>query len=403
MPNEEVRALRERIATLEGELEDSRKTQQLLRDKVSYFRNVFMTIPDGVVVTNAERVVVMVNPSIERIFGYSPHEILGRTTEQVYLSSEEFRGMGRRKFAPSVPPDLKPFHISYRKKNGEIFASETVAAPIFEEDGEHLGFVGVVRDVSERAEFLQLTTDVREQLELRVREGTEELRLLTNTLSHDLKNPIIAIKGFANLLGKRLGDSGDEKALEFVGRIIDAVEWGSELLDDLKGLCKARNSILHRTEIDLKQLVEKVVKLVRGSYDGLNVEVEIGADMPDVCADEHLLRRVFENLLRNSVKFMPHHKAPIIRIEASAAEGEIVVRVEDNGDGIPPAEVRRVFSPFVRLNDEVEGIGLGLDIAKRFVELHGGKIWATPNDQIEGACINFTLPLTPVGQADKQG
>jgi PAS domain S-box-containing protein len=401
MSIDEIVALKERIAKLESELAETKERQLALRDKVTHFRTIFKAIPAAAIVTNTDRLITMVNPAAERVFGYSPQELLGHTTEKLYVSSDEYKAMGRARFNSAAAEQLKPYESYYRKKSGEIFPGETVGTPLLMEDGKAIGFLGIINDISERVELLQLTRDVHEQLELRIREGTAEFRALTDTLSHDLKNPIIAVKGFASLLQKRLSDSGDKKSVEFTNRIVDAVDWAYELLNDLKELCGSRDAKLHITEIDLKQLIQKVVSLEHGTIEAAGVEITVGADMPMIYADEHLLRRVLENLMGNALKFMPKERPPKISIHAEAGENDVTIAVRDSGDGIAPENVKKIFAPFFRLNEDVDGIGLGLDITRRFVELHGGKIWAVPNDQLEGASFNFTIPLSLSEHAQK--
>jgi PAS domain S-box-containing protein len=120
------------------------------RQDITCLQAIFKAIPDGVVFADLERRIVMVNPALENIFGYREEELLGKTTDILYASREEYEEQGRIRFNLSSQEKLVPYVVEYRKKDGTVFPSETVGTPLLDEGGEIFGFVGLIRDITTR-------------------------------------------------------------------------------------------------------------------------------------------------------------------------------------------------------------------------------------------------------------
>lgn len=131
----------------------------------AHFESIFNAIPDALVFVDTERRIIMSNPAVEKVFGYTAHEVLGQTTEMFYTSREAFLEQGKIRYNLSTEEQLKPFKIKYRKKNGEIFLSETIGAVVKDQQGIVIGYLGLMRDISKQ----QLTRDNLEQAEINYR------------------------------------------------------------------------------------------------------------------------------------------------------------------------------------------------------------------------------------------
>ncbi|MBT8435354.1 MAG: hypothetical protein KJN95_11845, partial [Gammaproteobacteria bacterium] len=219
-----------------------------------------------------------------------------------------------------------------------------------------------------------------------------ELERFNYTVSHDLKAPLVTIKGFLGLLQKDINAQDTEAIERDAGQIADAADKMGQLLEELLELSRIGRQINAPENLDLNQLVQEALARVAIQIEEQNVEVRIAPDMPTVLGDPGRLLEVFQNLVDNSIKFMGSQPAPRIEIGAHRDNGEVHCFVRDNGIGIASEYQGRVFELFERLDTRVEGTGVGLALIKRIIEVHGGRIWVESEGEGGGATFWFTLP-----------
>ena len=213
------------------------------------------------------------------------------------------------------------------------------------------------------------------------------------TVSHDLKSPLITIKGFLNRLEKDIirGDSGRVK--KDVSRIYNAAEKMNRLLDELLELSRIGRIISTKEYVSLKDLANEAVSLVKGQIEKQQgVKVEISPDLLVVYVDRSRFVEVMQNLIDNAVKHMGKQYKPLIEIRARHDNGETVYCVRDNGVGIKPRYHENVFGLFNKLNQESEGTGIGLAIVRRIIEVHGGRIWVESAGTNLGSTFFLEIP-----------
>jgi len=218
-----------------------------------------------------------------------------------------------------------------------------------------------------------------------------ELERFTYTVSHDLKTPLITIAGFAGLLPKKAA-KGDVAGLEAdVERIQRATRRMNLLLEDLLALSRIGHVIDASGVVDLGDVADEAVALCSGVIEARCVELTIAEGLPSVVADRTRMIEVFQNLIENAVRFMGDQPAPRIDIGTEVREDETVCFVRDNGVGIDPENLARVFGMFERLDEGGAGTGIGLALVERIIEVHGGRIWAESEGQGKGATFLFTV------------
>lgn len=227
--------------------------------------------------------------------------------------------------------------------------------------------------------------------------ANQELEAFTYTVSHDLRAPIRALWGNANILAEdhrsKLGADG----LKALDSITANSQKMSELVEALLAVSRSGRKRLEMEEIDVKELVQGVVDSIRAAGKGKLPEFEVGS-LPKVRADRTLLRQAFQNLIENAVKFTRNAVDPRVAVSGASDGVEVEYTVRDNGVGFEPADSSRLFGLFERLHEdsEFEGSGVGLSIVKRIVERHGGTVSA---ESIEGGGAAFTLRLPANGAA----
>ena len=256
-----------------------------------------------------------------------------------------------------------------------------------------LGYQMRTRSMRLHSSQLEIQNTERQTLIQRLEGQNAELERFTYTVSHDLKSPLVTIQGFLGLLEQDVHAGDIERVEDDVARITAAVKTMRCLLDDLLELSRIGRVINEPQEVSLSDLATEAVELVAGSIAERGVEVAIDSEMPTVRVDRVRMLEVLQNLVENAVKFMGDQATPHIEIGAARNGAAVSCHVRDNGAGIEREYLDQVFGLFNRLDHGVDGTGVGLALAKRIVEVHGGHIWVESEGLGHGSTFRFTLPL----------
>jgi signal transduction histidine kinase len=263
-------------------------------------------------------------------------------------------------------------------------------------EGRIISIIAQGQDITDR----KLTEAQREALIRELEQKNAELERFTYTVSHDLKSPLITIQGFAGMVedDARKGDPVQMK--KDLLRITSAAGTMQTLLSDLLELSKVGRIVGPMEKIGMGTLAREAVSLLAIPLAEHRVTVEIAPDLPVVDVDHTRIREVFVNLIENAIKFLGDRPDPVIRIGTEWKEGIPIFFVQDNGIGINPRYLERIFNLFEKLDSGSPGTGIGLTIVRRIIEFHGGKIWAESEGPGKGTTFKFTLPGVP-GKGDE--
>lgn len=230
-------------------------------------------------------------------------------------------------------------------------------------------------------------------LNQQLQDQVAELERFTYTVSHDLRSPLVTIKGFLGMLNKDLNDQNMDKVKNDFDRIARATDKMDKLLAELLELSRIGRIINPPAEIDAARLIQDALDSIDARIRSRNVNLKIASDIPDLYGDRTRLREVFENLIDNAIKYMGQQPDPIVEIGSRDDRGKgPVFYVKDNGMGIEKEYQERVFRLFEQLTPSIEGTGIGLALVKRIVETHGGKIWVESEGLNKGSTFYFTIP-----------
>ncbi len=253
-------------------------------------------------------------------------------------------------------------------------------------------FNGMVEQLASDTENRRRAEEEREVLITELESKNAELERFTYTVSHDLKSPLLTIKGFLGFLEKDIESGDAERVRSDTEQISDAADKMKQLLDDLLELSRIGRVVNPPEEVSFGELSRKVAEAVVERDESSGAEIEVAGDLPVVFGDRVRLREVLENLVGNAVKFSAAQSPPLVEIASRLDGGETVLFVRDNGCGIEPQYHEKVFDLFDRLDPSIEGTGIGLAIVRRIIEFHGGRVWVESEGAGQGSTFCFTLP-----------
>lgn len=270
----------------------------------------------------------------------------------------------------------------------------TQGQPIHGPEGEKLGALVLMHDITEirqAEQELRLANVALRQREADLTALNQSLESFSYSVSHDLRAPLRSLDGFARILEEDYGDSLDAEGKKHLLRIRSASQHMAALIDALLELSRLDRHQLQIQKTDLGQISREISQRLHQSDPGREVVFDIPEKLPAE-ADPGLLERVLENLIGNAWKFSAGKCPARISIGSEQHGEEIVYFVRDNGAGFDMNYAHKLFQVFQRLHStkEFEGIGIGLNIVKRSIERHGGRIWAEGKSD-EGATFRFTL------------
>ena len=359
------------------------------------FRTILELAPDAIVIVDRAGRIVLVNGQTQRLFGYTPGELLGEPVEILVPEHVRQAHVGHRD-AFHAAPRTRPMGIGLdllgRRKDGTTFPVEISLAPMQTDDGV-IG-ISVIRDISDRKGAEARISALNEDLERRVAElGTlnRELESFSYSVSHDLRAPLRSIDGFSQALLEEYEGALDDQGRDYLRRIRAATVRMGDLIDDLLTLSRVTRREIRRERVDLSALARGIAQQLARSDETRRAEFTIASDLA-ASGDAQLLRVALENLLGNAWKFTS--KEPVARIELGVGQqdGHRVYFVRDNGVGFDMAYSAKLFGAFQRLHREAEfpGTGIGLATVHRIVTRHGGRVWAEAEIG-KGATFYFML------------
>lgn len=325
-------------------------------------------------------------PSWEKFTGQQKHEYVGMG----WLKAIHMQDRNQlQEHWEQCPVDLQNFEFTVRvwSERAGIFRYCLIyLMPILDgkhEIGEWFGIGVDIHDLKEKEEKLEKTL-------LALKDSNEQLKNFAHVASHDLQEPLRVVRSYLSLVEERYQKSMDPGVMELIRFAIDGADRMKGLIRELLNYAQLGTDFTP-VRVDLDNIVHHVL-------DGLKLRIEeTGAQfevqpLPKVNGVETMLEQLFTNLLSNSLKFKADDVAPYIRIRVKERRLSWQIRVEDNGPGIDPHYVERIFQIFFRMGSRTKfpGTGMGLAICKRIVNMHGGKIWVN-QDYKEGTCIVFTL------------
>ena len=357
--------------------------QEVLEESTALKRAIFDSSLDCIVLVDQDGVIIDANRAAEQTFGYSREELIGGNIDEKFFPPElEERQRANREGYGSGDGSGsmlgKRVEVPALKKDGSAFFVEMALQPI--PYGGRTVFAMFLHDVTERKKH-------REEID----QKNKDLETLLYVTSHDLREPLRAIRSFSELLRDRTtGQLGNTEA-SFLTRVIDGADRLDRLLEDVLMLSRAQRASEANEPIDPRMVIDDVLKQLEPRITETGASVSVADALPKVRVDPRWLRQSVFNLVANALKFVNPGEAPQIEIvgyERSTDAGtQTGLAVQDRGPGIPEEHAERVFQLFQRaVGRKVEGTGAGLAIVRQVAKRYGGNAWVEPRSG-GGSCF----------------
>jgi PAS domain S-box-containing protein len=376
-------------ATIARDITEKKRTEDALNRERSLLRAVFDTAVDAILTINDQGIILSTNPASIKIFGYTHDELVGKNVKLLmprpyteehdgYISS--FLATGEKKII-GIGREV----IGLRK-DGSEFPIDLAVGEAQTTEGRI--FTGIIRDISERKKSEALVAAHVAEVE----RSNAELEQFAYIASHDLQEPLRMVVSYMGLLNDRYMGKLDERADKYIGYAVEGASRMQQLVNDLLTYSRINSNAKPFVPISTQNVVENVITGLTRVINEARAIVSVG-ELPEVLGDEGQLGQLFQNLISNAIKFMPESRDPHIEISVEPSNGKWLFSVKDNGIGIEESHAARIFQMFQRLHERgrYEGSGIGLALAKKIVERHGGSIWFSSVPD-EGTTFYFSIP-----------
>lgn len=338
---------------------------------------IFNALMNGVAITDSEFKILQINEEAEEMFGYDEGEMAGGPLYE-FLSGEDVSDSKSSLFRAITKDSGEDMEFKGIKKGGEEFPIRIngTALPGEKEDSER--YIISIRDTADLVK------------------ANEKLKNFIYTVSHDLRTPLISIKGFSDLLEDEFGDGLGSEGKDYLNRIQSGVEKINNFLNDLLLLSRIGRKKVPKREVKLENLIDDIREDLSAQIEEVGAKIDVEKDLPEFYFEKKRLEQLVSNLVSNAIKFMGDQDNPRVRIGAEDKNSNWVFWVEDNGIGIEAGNRENVFDIFFQEErvDE-KGTGVGLSIAKRIVENYNGKIWVE-SEKERGSTFYVEFPKEEV-------
>jgi len=343
----------------------------ILQSAVENTNEAFVTIDEN-------HTVLFFNKAAEKIFGYNRKEVIGRDLNVIMSPScsRNHRQAVMRYVKTRIPGRIgHETEMLASRRNGDTFPA-SISFSVTEVNGR-LFFTGIVRDMTEKQAL---------QEQIMRSERMAALGQLAAEITHEIKNPLMLIGGFAQQLSRVIDD---KQNLKKVNIITDEVKRLERLLADLREFHLPKT--IASEKVDLKELLQEIYFMLKDDCEKKNIRTELKIDDKAllVTGDKYSLKQVFLNLFKNSMDAMEH--GGVLSIQTSLIGDQVEITVADEGCGIPEQDKEKIFSPF--FTTKKHGTGLGLCISKRIIEEHADSSLSMKSKEGKGTSFKISLPV----------
>ena len=380
------------ISVIARDITERKEAEKALIESEEKLNTIIESSPDSIIASDLNLNITSCNHATVDMYGASSNleliglnalELVDPKDRQVLMEATKTALLEKR----SVTLELNSITIDTKR----VFPAEISGNSIRDAESNPIGFVAITKDITERRN----AEKERETLIRELKRSNEELQQFAYIASHDLQEPLRTISSFTQLLSRRYKGQLDKDADEFIEFIVDGTNRMQAMIKDLLQYSRVQTRGEEFKSTDVQNALNQALFNLKVTIEENNAEITHDK-LPTVTADEKQLVQLFQNLIANAIKFKKPDKPPKIHISSRKDEEnmEYILGVLDNGIGMEQQYAGRIFELFQRLHtrDEYKGTGIGLAVAKKIVERHGGRIWVE-SELGKGSTFYFTLPI----------
>ena len=383
------------------DITDRQRAQEILAASERRLSLIFETVADVLFLLAVEPPdgyrFVSVNASFLAVTGLTRAQVIDQPIEAVLPPASHTLARGKYQEAIRDNKTVRWEEISVYP-TGNLYG-EVAVAPAHNADGVITHLIGSVHDITQVRQAEKEIRQLNEALERRVAERTaqlaaanKELESFSYSVSHDLRAPLRAISGFAEIIARRHRDSLNPEGQHYFDNIVQASERMGRLIDDLLNYARLGRQAVRRDRVPLDDLFQALLRDMQARLEASGSTLQLAANLPVVLGDRTLLEQLFGNLLENAHTYRQPGQPARIQVDWQPAGLAAVIRVRDAGIGIPPEYHGKIFDIFQRLHSEdvYPGTGIGLATVKKAADMLGGRVWV---ESQAGAGSTFFVQL----------
>ena len=383
------------IAGYEGimiDISERKRMEKELREANEFLTSLIESSVDGIIVADMEGKVLIFNKGAEDMLGYKAEEVVGKmNARSIYppgvakevmlkLRSPDFGGVGK----------LSSFPVLFRRKDGELIEGDLSASLVYDEKGNEVVSVGIIKDLRER---LGIERELRKTQEALLQaEKLAAMGRLTSQIAHELNNPIYGIMNTLELLKSEVPPESKRRRILDLS-LSEAVRL-SEMLRSMLNFSKPEEEKRMPTKIN--DLIGGILLVMEKQMREANIRVTtaFSSDIPKIMASTNQIRQVMLNMIKNAKESMP--SGGTLNVRTMLSTGNVLIIIRDTGAGIPEELRDKIFEAFFTTKQKVKGVGLGLSVCYGIIKDHGGEIKV---ESEVGKGANFIISLPVHGRA----
>ncbi len=362
------------------------------QDHIRLLSSAIEQSKEGVSVIDMDENYIFFNEAYIDLHGFAANELFAHKIDFTYPESE--KQSVKRMLAHTRNHGVFRGEMEKIRSDGTTFPIHISCSLLRNETGRPIAYVSSIRDITQQVRYAQEREQLLHTLAVQnkaLEKQNIELEQYAYTVSHDLKSPLVTINCFLDIV-KHMIPAGEVSVLDYLSKISSAAARMKQLLDNLLELSRVGRVIDDIKSVDLTAIANESIAMVAGYIEEKKISMVFDIKCNTVFADPHRLSEVLQNLLENSIKFMKNQEKPTITIGSYKKNDDVICYIRDNGIGIEPQYLDKIFLLFDKLDPKTEGTGVGLTLVKRIIENHGGRIWVESEGKNKGTTVFFTLP-----------
>jgi len=377
-------------------IEEKKNALTKLKESEEKYKDIAELLPDMIYEADTSKKITYLNSKGHEMLGYNKND-LEKGINLVDIVHESYKKEAAKNIKKLLRgEELQPHKYLMLRKDGSKFYARVNSRAIYK-NGEVVGLRGSVSNINK----MILAQEKIKKSEKKLKKLNQLKSELLRRTSHELKTPLVSIKGFTNLLLELNEDDLEESSIEVVNEIKQGCDRLENLISDILMAAKLESGKIHinKEKINLSKLITNAIKSLRGIAKSRkqSIKLEINKNLY-IQGDYKKVLEVIENLILNAIKYTPTEGTIIVN--SKRTEEEVIISIDDTGIGFTEEERKDLVKQFGKVERygaghdvNIDGSGLGLYISRKIIEIHGGKIWMESEGRNKGSTFYFSLPL----------